>query len=119
MNKLKMLQMPKKKKKGNINSSTLSLIYSPTLTAVCDYYGKTTALTIQTFVGKVMSLLFNTVSRFVALVAKNSSASAGIIKRHRFIPWVRKVPCRRAWQPTPVFLPEESHGQRSLAGYCP
>ena len=29
---------------------------------------------------------------------------------------VRKIPWRRAWQPTPVFLPGESHGQRSLAG---
>jgi len=32
-----------------------------------------------------------------------------------FDPWVRKIPWRRAWQPTPVFLPGESHGQRSLA----
>ena len=36
-----------------------------------------------------------------------------------FDPWVRKIPWRRAWQPTPVFLPEEPHGQRSLAGYSP
>ena len=36
-----------------------------------------------------------------------------------FDPWVRKTPCRRKWQPTPVFLPRESHGQRSLAGYSP
>ena len=34
-------------------------------------------------------------------------------------PWVRKIPWRRAWQPTPVFLPGESHGQRSLAGCSP
>ena len=33
--------------------------------------------------------------------------------------WVRKIPCRRKWQPTPVFLLGESHGQRSLAGYSP
>ena len=32
---------------------------------------------------------------------------------------VRKIPWRRKWQPTPVFLPGESHGQRSLAGYSP
>ena len=38
-------------------------------------------------------------------------------KRRRFYPWVGKVPWRRAWQPTPVFLPEESHEQRSLVGY--
>ena len=36
-----------------------------------------------------------------------------------FDPWVRKIPWRRAWQSTPVFLPGESHGQRSLAGYSP
>ena len=34
-------------------------------------------------------------------------------------PWDRKIPWRRAWQPTPVFLPGESHGQRILAGYNP
>ena len=33
--------------------------------------------------------------------------------------WVRKIPWRRAWQPTPVFLPGESHGQRSLEGWSP
>ena len=38
-------------------------------------------------------------------------------KRRRFHPWVRKIPWRRAWQLTPVFLPGESHGQRSLVGY--
>ena len=34
-------------------------------------------------------------------------------------PWVGKIPWRRKWQPTPVFLPGESHGQRSLAGCSP
>ena len=34
-------------------------------------------------------------------------------------PWVRKMPWRREWLPTPVFLPGEFHGQRSLAGYNP
>ena len=34
-----------------------------------------------------------------------------------FKPWVRKILWRRAWKPTPVFLPGESHGQRSLVGY--
>ena len=37
----------------------------------------------------------------------------------RFDPWVGKIPWRRKWQPTPVFLPGKSHGQRSLAGYSP
>ena len=34
-------------------------------------------------------------------------------------PWVRKIPWRREWQPTPGFLPGESYGQRSLVGYSP
>ena len=40
-------------------------------------------------------------------------------KRHRFDPWVRKIPWRRAWQPTPIFLSGESQGLRSLVGYSP
>ena len=34
-------------------------------------------------------------------------------------PWVGKIPWRTSWQPTPVFLPGQFHGQRSLAGYSP
>ena len=37
--------------------------------------------------------------------------------RHGFDPWVGKIPWRREWQPIPVFLPGEFHGQTSLAGY--
>ena len=40
-------------------------------------------------------------------------------RRCGFNPWVRKIPWRRAWLPTPIFLPGKSHGQRSLAGYHP
>ena len=36
-----------------------------------------------------------------------------------FDPWIGKIPWRRKWQPTPVFLPGESHGKWSLAGYSP
>ena len=38
---------------------------------------------------------------------------------HGFYPWIREIPWRRAWQSAPVFLPGESHGQKSLAGYSP
>ena len=41
------------------------------------------------------------------------------LKKRRFDPWVREISWRRQWQPTPVFLLEESHGQRSLVGYSP
>ena len=50
----------------------------------------------------------------VVPVVKNALAHAGDLKRHAFDPWVGKIPWRRAWKPTPLFLPGESHGQRSL-----
>ena len=40
-------------------------------------------------------------------------------RRPGFDPWVGKIPRSRKWQPTPVFLPGEFHGQRSLVGYSP
>ena len=40
-------------------------------------------------------------------------------KRRGFDPWVGKIPWRRTRQPTPVFLPGESHGLRSLVGCSP
>ena len=55
----------------------------------------------------------------VALVVKNLSANAGDIRHSGSIPGWGRFPWRRAWQPTPVFLSGECHGQRSLAGYSP
>ena len=55
----------------------------------------------------------------VVLVVKNPSANAEGIKRCGFDPWVGKIPWRRTWYPTLVFLPGESLGQRSLVGYSP
>ena len=46
-------------------------------------------------------------------------ANAGDARDAGSIPWVGKIPWNRKWQPTPVFLPEKSHGQRSLVGYGP
>ena len=53
-----------------------------------------------------------------ALVVKNLTANAET-QECRVNPWVGKITCSRAWQLTPVFFPEESHRQRSLAGYGP
>ena len=97
--------------------------------------GKTIALTRRTFVGKVMSLLFNRVSKAMAphssTVARKIPGmedpgrlqSTGSLRvRHgwptslslsTFMHW------RRKWRPTPVFLPGESHGRRSLVGCSP
>ena len=73
-------------------------------------------------VTRVMSLRRN-YSMFqasqVALEVKSPPANAGRFKRCGFNPWVGKIPSRRAWKPTLVFMPAESHGQRSLMGYNP
>ena len=66
-----------------------SAFFTVQLSLPCATTGKTIALTRQTFVGKVTSLLFNMLSR------------------------------RRQWHPTPVPLPGKSHGWRSLVGYSP
>ena len=66
----------------SINSLVLSLLYSPTLTSVYDYW-KTIALTIWTFVSKVMSLLFNMLSRFVMTFLPKS--------KHLWISWLQSL----------------------------
>ena len=53
------------------------------------------------------------------LSAKESGCQCKRHKRQGFDPWVGKIPWRGKWQPTPVFLPGKSHGQKSLVGYSP
>ena len=56
----------------------------------------------------------------MVLVVKNLPANAGDVRETGSIPaWVEKILWRKVWQPTPVFLPGESHGHRSLANYSP
>ena len=52
-------------------------------------------------------------------MVKNPPDNARDIRDAGSISWVRKIPWRRAWQPTTAFLPEEFHGQRSVTGYSP
>ena len=64
----------------------------------------------------------NTAKRLIGLLpcwlgGREPTCQCRGCKRRRFDPWVRKIPWRRARQPTPVFLPGESHGQRSLVDY--
>ena len=54
-------------------------------------------------------------SLHVALVVKNQPANAGDISG--FSTWAGKITWKRAWQPSPLLLPGESHGQGNLAGY--
>ena len=53
------------------------------------------------------------------LSGKESTCQCRRCEKHGFDPWVRMIPWRRKWQPTPVFFPVISHVQRSLAGYSP
>ena len=83
-------------------------------------------LTILTFLkcrGHVL-FIFDLTSVWCQLGAygatgKDPACQCKRCKRCRFDHWVEKIPWRTAWQPTPVFLPGESHGQRSLVGYGP
>ena len=87
---------------------------------------------LASFVESSIPFLLYCISTLVKnQVAMNSSFPGGIVgkestvaqcRRHKkcqFSPRVGKISWRRARQPTPVFLPRESHGQRSLAGYIP
>ena len=65
---------------------------------------------------KYLSLLFNKLSRLSRWLPWWLCLQCG---SSGFAPWLGKIPWRRKWQPTPVFLPGESHGQRSVAGYSP
>ena len=59
--------------------------------------------------------LKTTLPRFLA-VTLGIQLTPALAWKPKFDPWVEKIPRRREWQPTPVFFPEEFHGQRSLAG---
>ena len=52
-------------------------------------------------------------------MVKNFPANAGDVRDAGSIPRLGRFPWKRAWQPTPVFLPGEPHGQRSRVGYSP
>ena len=79
----------------------------------------------NTFTSTIISLLFH---HYKSLPLRGAWARVGLpwwlsgkesacrYRRYGFNPWVRKISWRRKWQSTPVFLPGESHGQRSLVG---
>ena len=76
--------------------------------------------------GVILSLLGVTKQRFIYFYITWASLVAQLVKnlplqcrRPEFDPWVRKIPWRRKWQPTQVFLPGKFHRQRSLVSYSP
>ena len=108
------------------SSQGLLPLYSPlfllqdqgyVLESACKYSLKSLLLKQRKYLQAYLPLLQICLQTWLWVV-KNLPINAGDV-RHRFDPWVGKIPWRRAWQPTPVFLPGESHGQRSLAGCSP
>ena len=73
-----------------------------------------TTLNWKTFV-QWRELLTTSSTKQMILVAQTVKTCLQC-RRPRFDPWVGKLPCRNEWQPTPVFLPGEFHGQSSLVG---
>ena len=62
--------------------------------------------------------MLNTIRGFPGRASgKEPAYQSRRLKRCWFDPWIRKIPWGRKWQPTLVFLPGESHGQRSLVRY--
>ena len=56
---------------------------------------------------------------FASLLAQTVKKESATMQEYGFDPWVRKIPWRREWQPTLLFLPGKFHGQRSLVGSSP
>ena len=84
-----------------------------------DQKRKKTQKTKQSSVLRCLSSLWTIGASQVMLVVNNLPANAGDTREVSLIPGWGRLPWRRSWQATPVFLPEESHGQRRLAGYSP
>ena len=92
------------KNKGNLTKINQYTIGTSSPSKFSHLFLKIVPLSLQTRLSKWLS-------------GKESSYQCRRCKRHRFSRWVGKIPWRREWQPTPVILPGESHGQRSLMGY--
>ena len=89
-----------------INSSALSFLFRTTFTSIHDYW-------------KYISLIEPVWGFLSGTHGKESACQVRRCKRHGFDFCVGKIPWRRTWQSTPVFLPGESQGQRILVGYSP
>ena len=78
------------------------------------------SFTLKSVAIRIINLLFVLIHRFPGGTSgKEPTCQCRRYERLGFDPWIRKIPWRRKWQPTPVFLPGESHGWRALVGYSP
>ena len=67
----------------------------------------------------IFDILAKYITRHFLWLSGKESAWNVRDERRGFDPWGRKISWRRAWQPTPVLLPGECHGHRSLVDYSP
>ena len=88
---------------------------------VCGIYvSQVTFFLSITMLKKQNSLPGHVTCRVTYRVSSHVAQTVSVCLQYRnpgFDPWVRKIPWRRKWQPTPVFLPGKFHGWRSLVGY--
>ena len=73
----------------------------------------------ENFSKKIQEKIAKTCAKQGASVVAQTVKNPPAVQETGFDPWVEKILWRRKWQPTPVFLPGKSHGQRSLGGYSP
>ena len=83
---------------------------------ISQYLGCTSVQLSQTLWGWDLEISILFLKSLHGSVIKEAACQC---RRREFDPWVGKNPWRKKWQPTPVFLPGNSHGQRSLVGYSP
>ena len=102
----------------------MSLSFPPPPTAVENLHSSPQALYLNTtpsLSAEELDSCFRRLYRdcWASLMTQMVKNSCLQCRRPGFDPWVGKMPCRREWLPTPVFLPGKSHGQRSLVGCNP
>ena len=105
---------PRRTNSSHLSFSFLSLISSLAHNTFQTMYSKERPVLLIYLQPNLLSLVFPG-----GCSGKEPACQCRRLWRSRFDTWVGKIPWRRAWQPTPVFLPGESHGQRSLVGHSP
>ena len=70
-------------------------------------------------VANIIIILISIILLHAVYGGSDGKESACQCRRLGFYPWVRKIPWRKEWLPTPVFLPGKPHKYRSLVGYSP
>ena len=116
-----------KNTKTLIQKKICTSVFNAALFTMCSQDTETTKVPINKWIKKIRYIYLICIlwkihciwASQVVLMVKNLSANVGDTKSCGFNPWVRKIPWRRIWQPTPGFLPEKFHGQRNLGGYSP